>query len=254
MEVLKESSLKAVDILIDHLVFNENNVNEMNEGTLQRLVEEIQEVGFLEPIHVVPLEDGKYAVLGGEHRTKAARQAGMSYIPAIIHSDDKWNDRDLFDLVSLRLNVLKGSQNPEKFVKLYERMALKFGSEKLDDIFAITDKSVWKKLTKSIKTSLKGSGDQLSEEIGKVADKAKDFKQFTKYLDKLLKDQAQSVANGCVVITNGQNEYVVIQATDKTFELIKVFSAHASSCTQNINEYLEPALMEYLKNWGDSNE
>lgn len=248
MEVLKPSSLTTADILITSLVPNPANINQMDETTLQRLVDEIKEVGFIDPIDVVPREDQKYLILGGEHRWRAANIAGLSYVPCVIHTDEKWNDEDIFNLVAFRLNVLKGSQNPEKFMKTYERLSQKFGNEKLQDIFAVTDKSLWKKLTKNIKKDLAASGvpQELVNQIAKAEDKSKDFNQFTRYLNKIFKDHANQVSNGSVVFVNGKNEHLIIQASEKTFQAIRAISNLANAENKNINEYLESVLMQFM--------
>ena len=59
--MMKESSLRVADISVLEIVPNENNANEMNENSFNRLVDEIRDVGFLVPIHVVPFAD-KYKI------------------------------------------------------------------------------------------------------------------------------------------------------------------------------------------------
>jgi ParB/RepB/Spo0J family partition protein len=247
MEMTKESSLKTVDIHVDALVLNPHNINEMSETTLQRLVEEIRDVGFLDPINVVPTQDGKYIILGGEHRYKAAKIAGMTYVPAVVHTDEKWSDQDLFGLVAFRLNVLRGSQNPEKFMKDYERLSQKFGTEKLQDIFAVTDKSLWKKLTKSVKKEMKGLGHDVESQIEKAEERAGgSFDKFAKSVQRIMKNHAEMVTHGCVIFMNGKSETVLLNANDNVFEAIKTLSRLASEQNRNINEYLEPALIKTL--------
>jgi ParB/RepB/Spo0J family partition protein len=243
----KESSLKVVDVHIDDLVLNKHNINEMSETTLQRLVEEIRDVGFLDPINVVPTQDGKYIILGGEHRYKAAKIAGMTYVPAVVHTDEKWSDQDLFGLVAFRLNVLRGSQNPEKFMKDYERLSQKFGTEKLQDIFAVTDKSLWRKLTKSVKKDLKGLGHDVESQIEKAEENAGgSFEKFAKSVQRIMKNHAEMISHGCVIFMNGKSESIAINANDNVFEAIKTIAKFAADQSKNVNEYIEPVLIKTL--------
>lgn len=57
---------------------------------LDELAGSIAEVGVLQPVVVRPLEDGRFALIAGERRWRAARRAGLVEIPAVVrHSDDR---------------------------------------------------------------------------------------------------------------------------------------------------------------------
>jgi hypothetical protein len=249
MSVVRESSLKVVEIHVDALVLNPANSNEMDEVTLNRLVDEIREVGMLDPIDVVPSsEPDKYFILGGEHRLKASMIVGLSYVPAIIHTEEKWSDRDLFDLVAFRLNVLKGSQNPEKFIKLYDRMALKFGPEPLQEIFAVTDSALWKKMTKAIRKDLKKAGmdDETLEHVAEAEKKAKDFNQFTKYLNKIFESQALATKTNAIIFVNQEKENFLIEASDDLFACVKTLYQMATEKQKVMSDVLEPIFRKAL--------
>jgi ParB/RepB/Spo0J family partition protein len=247
-EAAKPSSLNVQDVQIDLFVPNPENINEMSEDDLRKLVAHISEVGIVSPIQAVPMQDGKYMILGGEHRWKAAKQLGMTYIPTVVLTDEKWHDSDLFDLVAFRLNVIKGSQNPEKFVKLYDRLNAKYGAESLKDVFAVTDKSLWKKLTKSIKSDMKKSGapEDVLAKLEDADQKAKSFDQFTKQMNKILTKHASAVENGCIVFMNGGVESMMIKSSEKVFDSMKAISAFATSQGKNVNEYLEPVILDLV--------
>lgn len=247
MELVKESSLTIKDIHVDAFVPNPDNVNEMSVEELKNLCDHISEVGFIDPVEAVPIEDGKYMILGGEHRWRAAKKVGMSYVPTILLTDQKWTESDFFDLVSFKLNNIKGSPNAEKFMRVYERMAQKFGPDNLKNVFAVTDKSVWKKLTKSIKAEAKKSGmpDEVLGKIDQAEKQAKDFDQFTKYMNKILNDHTNT-ANGCIVFVSGKKEHVVIQASDKLMMAVKAMAAYASANQKTVGDYLEGPILEAL--------
>ncbi len=59
-----------------------------NEAGLAELATSIREQGVLEPILVRPDSDGRYQIVAGERRTRAARQAGLDAIPALIREMD----------------------------------------------------------------------------------------------------------------------------------------------------------------------
>ena len=57
------------------------------EEPLHALAASIREVGVLQPV-VVRAKDGGYELVAGERRLRAARQAGLATIPAVIRESD----------------------------------------------------------------------------------------------------------------------------------------------------------------------
>ena len=51
---------------------------------LEALAESIREQGVLQPLLVRPLGDGRYAIVAGERRYRAARMAGLSEVPVRV--------------------------------------------------------------------------------------------------------------------------------------------------------------------------
>jgi len=245
---VKECSQTTKDIHVDSLIPNPDNVNEMDEDSLKILCDNISEAGFNTMITVVPGADGKYLIMDGHQRWRAAKRLGMSYLPAIVQTDVKWQDSDLFDLQSFRLNNIKGTSNTSQYVKFHDRMAKKYGAESVMQVLAITDKSNAKKLARMVKSSLKDSG--VSEEVLKQVDeagkKSKDLNQFTKYMNKVFADQANNSMRGCILFSSGSQEHMVVHANDGLFNAMKAISSFATSQNKNVNEYLEPVLIELL--------
>ena len=59
------------------------------QDTLDQLAASIREVGILQPIAVMRVEDtDRYRIINGERRWRAARQAGLSEVPAVIRTVD----------------------------------------------------------------------------------------------------------------------------------------------------------------------
>ena len=55
---------------------------------LSGLTESIAEAGLIQPLLVRPLPDGRYELIAGERRWRAARELGMETVPALLRSDD----------------------------------------------------------------------------------------------------------------------------------------------------------------------
>ena len=243
MEAVKPTSLKIEDVHVDLVVPNPDNINEMDEKTFSFLVENIKEVGLIDPIQVIPVQDGKFFLMGGEHRWKAAKQLGYTYVPAVILTDERWSDADYTDLVSFRMNVLRGTQKPERFLKVYDRMSAKFGSEKLQEVFQIADKVLWRKLTKNLTKGLKDQGvpEAIVDGIQQASDKSKSFESFNKKLTKILTDyQSAQTAGGTIIFK--EQKTIIVQVSGEAFDMLSRVVDHATATGKSVSELLQPVI------------
>jgi ParB family chromosome partitioning protein len=71
-------------IATDRIVGGENVRKRYDEGKISGLARSMTESGLREPIHVIPVPDGRFMLLTGGRRLRAARKAGWETIPAII--------------------------------------------------------------------------------------------------------------------------------------------------------------------------
>lgn len=74
---------------------------------MAELVESIREQGVLEPILVRAAEGGRYQIVAGERRYRAAKEAGLETIPAMVLELDDVNTR----VVSLMENIQRDDLN-----------------------------------------------------------------------------------------------------------------------------------------------
>lgn len=74
----------VMNLPIDGLREAAVNANFMPEPAFKSLVRAIRQLGFLQPILVRPLEDGEYEIVDGHHRVRAAREAGMTQVSAVV--------------------------------------------------------------------------------------------------------------------------------------------------------------------------
>jgi ParB family transcriptional regulator, chromosome partitioning protein len=66
-----------------------------DDEKLAELAESIRARGVLQPIVVRPLPGGRYELLAGERRLRAARMAGLELIPAMLRHAGDWERLDL---------------------------------------------------------------------------------------------------------------------------------------------------------------
>jgi ParB family chromosome partitioning protein len=76
-------------IPIDQIAPNPNQPRRfIDPQALDELTESVRQRGVLQPIIVKHEEGGGYLIMAGERRYRAARQAGLTVIPAIVRDDD----------------------------------------------------------------------------------------------------------------------------------------------------------------------
>jgi ParB family transcriptional regulator, chromosome partitioning protein len=105
-----------------------------DEDALDELVDSIREVGLLQPVVVREAGPGQYELVMGERRWRAARQAGLTDIPAIVRAttdDDLLRDALMENLHREQLNPLEEAaayqQLLDDFGATHEELARKIG-------------------------------------------------------------------------------------------------------------------------------
>ncbi|MDR7280049.1 ParB family chromosome partitioning protein [Catenuloplanes atrovinosus] len=95
-----------------------------DEEALEELKISIQEVGFLQPIVVRELEAGRYELVMGERRWRAAQAIGRESIPAIVRETK--DDAMLRD--ALLENIHRANLNPLEEAAAYQQLLEEFGA------------------------------------------------------------------------------------------------------------------------------
>src|SRR5690554_1404521 len=96
---------------------------DFDEDALAELAASIREVGLLQPIVVRELDPGKYELVMGERRWRAAQRAERTTIPAIVR--DTRDDELLRD--ALLENIHRVDLNPLEEAAAYQQLLEEFG-------------------------------------------------------------------------------------------------------------------------------
>ena len=78
-------ALKVLEVSIDSVSPNPNQPRKtFDEAALNELAASIKEQGIIQPIVVEEIVHGKYSIVAGERRFRAAKIAGLDKVPVII--------------------------------------------------------------------------------------------------------------------------------------------------------------------------
>jgi ParB family chromosome partitioning protein len=112
-----------IDVPIDRIEANPNQPRKsFDSSSLAELTASIKASGIIQPV-VVRRQGDRFQLIVGERRWRAARQAGLERIPAIV--------REVSDAESLELalveNLLREDLNPIEEAEAYQRLLAQFG-------------------------------------------------------------------------------------------------------------------------------
>lgn len=94
-----------------------------DEDHLSELVHSVREFGVLQPVVVRKNAEGEYELIMGERRTRAAREAGLTEIPAIVRETA---DENLLRDALLE-NLHRSELNPLEEASAYQQLLEDFG-------------------------------------------------------------------------------------------------------------------------------
>ena len=114
------SSIKLSEIDVDPHQPRKNFENE----SLEQLCESIMEYGVLQPIVVMPSGIGRYIIIAGERRFRAARMAGLAEIPAIVKDVSTQQAKEIALIENLQREDLDVVEVAEGYKSLMESFGL----------------------------------------------------------------------------------------------------------------------------------
>jgi len=96
--------------------------NQFNEQALAELAESIRRNGIMQPIIVRPVVSGRFEIIAGERRWRAAKMAGLNRVPVIIREID---DKQALELALVE-NVQRQDLSPLEEAVGYQRLIEEF--------------------------------------------------------------------------------------------------------------------------------
>jgi len=94
-----------------------------DEEALAELTASIREKGLLQPVVVRHAGDGRYELIAGERRFRAAQRAGLTRLPILVRDA---NDSEALELALIE-NLQRENLNPIEEARAFQRLADEFG-------------------------------------------------------------------------------------------------------------------------------
>ena len=276
----------AKEVPIDLLVFCNWNVNEMTKQEFDELVEDIDRTGFDEPCQIVPItkgdDQGKFLVVGGEHRVKACKVIGWKVVPCIIKDHLDPEDEEELMIYSVRRNNIRGKINAQKFAELENQVSARKkiavevarnrmfirgeALKRLRKTTAIveneddeTEKGGRKALTKSssptsagAKPSKKGAAPSAPppppDPLRTRAERQKLLANL-RALEQEVLLKCETIEHGYIYFGQSGSSHLVVQETAHLYKLVEQMAGICKRDSASVNEFLISAISKEIKNW-----
>ena len=95
----------------------------MDEGSLYELAESIRSQGIMQPILVRPIGSGRYEIIAGERRSRAAKLAGLTEVPVLV----KEVPDEAAAVMTLIENIQREDLHPLEEAQGLQRLTQEFG-------------------------------------------------------------------------------------------------------------------------------
>ncbi len=119
---------------LDFLIPNRHQPRtEMGEPKLDELARSIKTSGVIQPILVRRAAEGKFEIIAGERRWRAAQRAGLLRVPVIVREAD---DNKMLELALIE-NIQRENLNPIEEAAAYKRLADEYGLTQEDIAAAV---------------------------------------------------------------------------------------------------------------------
>lgn len=239
---LKESTrLKVFEIPVNLLVEHSENPNEQSEATFDEIVDRIRRDGFDEPIIVVPeivagKPTGRYTIVSGHHRKKAAIACGYKSVPSIIR--EGW-DEDRVAIELITRNNLRGNVSPFKFTELFDRLNKRYDKAQLQKMMGLTEKKAFNALYKRISDNLNPKQKRKLEE---AKEKINSVDDLSSVLHQIFKEQGSELDEGFMIFKYGGKDNFYIKVDGETSAQLKSLQEKLSERNIDTKEFWKAAV------------
>jgi hypothetical protein len=208
----KTEKLVRKRIPLDLIDPTPDNPNEMSEAEFNMLADNIETVGLVDPLFVRELPNGRYRLIGGNHRCEVLKVLGFDEAECTINNDPEFDeDQEKFQV--LRMNVIRGKLSPEKFMKMYQSMSQKYADEVLAESFGFANEDDFRKLIGQVKSSLP---QEMQSDFQQAAKEIKTIDDLSKLLNHLFTTYGDTLPYGYMLLDFGGKDSIWLRMSNET--------------------------------------
>ena len=194
-----------VDLPIEQLRPAPWNPNEQSEETFNALVQNIREIGLVQPIMVARVGPNEYEIIGGEHRWKAARHLNYQTVPCVVYEGF---DEDTRKFVNMKMNVITGKISPAKFTAMHAQMRDRYSEEIMATMMGFASAEVMKKL---IKDAGRGLTPEQRRALERDQREIRNVRDLSDALNRIMRDHGNTLEHGFLFFVQGGQTHLMVQ-------------------------------------------
>jgi len=203
-------------IAINRIVPDDDNPNIESIAVFNDLVADIKEDGFLEPI-LVCVRGDEFVLVSGEHRWKGAKLSGMTEIDAVVV--DGWDD-DKRKAKMVKMNMLHGKLDPEKFTRLWNGLKTRYGEERLRKMMGFSAKDAeLRRLLKEVRSQMP---EEMRRDLDRRAERIRSVEDLASVVQSLYTRFGATLDCHFVMFSFGGQTHLMLKTDPRTFEKIRV--------------------------------
>lgn len=233
----KTKNLLRLDLNPSLLLKNEHNPNKMSSREFDLLIDNIERTGLTDAILVRPVDfgaieamaaampkkddlekallssDQKFRIIGGHHRYDAATYLGFDTVPVTVIMDGSFDEeQEKFQIV--RMNVIHGKLDPQKFYQMVSSLQDAYSDEILQESFGFADEAEFRKLIDQTAKSLPDKNMQ--QKFKEAAAEIKTIDGLSKLLNEMFTKYGDTLPYGYMVFDHGGKRSMWLRIEGKT--------------------------------------
>jgi hypothetical protein len=207
--------------------------------TFNATVASIQEEGWLQPAaSVVDLGNGQYEIVGGEHRWRAARVLGLEEVPCWMLDPEKFG-KDRRDWSLMKMNIVAGKVNPEKFARMYERLVKDYDAESVQTLMGFTTSDAFDRVYKGVKEALP---KELQDALADVKDEIRTIDDLSLVLNRLFRDHGETLPSNMMVFSWAGKDVLWVRCDDELWKTVKGMADEVTASSGDMTALLKERL------------
>lgn len=267
----KTKALLRLDLPLSLLVKHKNNPNKMNAKEFDLLVDNLERTGFTDPILCKPFdfeavaaiakkhnpskepgdfiaelisESQTFEIVGGHHRFDGAEYLGFTDAPCTIIMDPDFDEEQTeFQLV--RMNMIKGRLDPEKFMAMFNKFSAKYSQDILQEAFGFADEAEFKKLVSQMAKTL--PDPSLQNKFKEAAAEVKTIEGLSKLLNEMFSKYGDTLPFGYMVFDHAGKRSMWLRVDNKTMTALELIGQMCIDKNRTVDDVVGRILQSIAK-------
>ena len=220
---------------------NDWNPNELSDTMFNRLVEDVTNIGFLQPVLVSPEKDGTYCIIDGEHRYEVAKLLDMAEVPCVVVSGEFAEDETRKKFQTMRMNMIRGKVDKRKLAALVSELAAEMPVEDIAESMAFDDVDALRALIEETRSTLP---PEMRKEFDKAREEIRTVDDLTLVLNRLFTRYGATLPYHYMIMDFGGKEHIWVRMSARELASVRGYAETVRESGVTFSSVILAALKE----------